>query len=210
MSDTRQKLLDGTLETLRIKGIAGISARTIAASAGVNQALVFYHFGSVDQLIDAACREGAATAVENYRAAFNRVGSMRELLALGRELHERERGLGNVRMMAQVLAGAQQDERLAEGGRVGLELWIAEIEQVLHRLFAGSPVAAAIDVPGLARAVSAAFVGIELYEGVDEDGAEQALAALEQFAVLMEVADDLGPIARAAVRRRMRKAQSKY
>ncbi|HWF41120.1 MAG TPA: TetR/AcrR family transcriptional regulator, partial [Acidothermaceae bacterium] len=57
MSDTRRKLIDGTITTLRDKGIAGTSARVIAATAGVNQALVFYHFGTVDQLIDAACRE---------------------------------------------------------------------------------------------------------------------------------------------------------
>ena len=47
--DTRTRLLDGALETLRTRGIAGVSARTIAAAAGVNQALVFYHFGGVDE-----------------------------------------------------------------------------------------------------------------------------------------------------------------
>lgn len=34
MSDTRTRLLDGALETLRTKGIAGVSVRTIAAAAG--------------------------------------------------------------------------------------------------------------------------------------------------------------------------------
>ncbi|MCW2782631.1 MAG: TetR/AcrR family transcriptional regulator [Marmoricola sp.] len=209
MSDTKQKLLDGTVETLRTKGIAGTSARAIATAAGVNQALVFYHFGSVDQLIDAACRDGAGSRVDEYHERFSKVASLRELLELGRALHTEESARGNVAVMAQVLAGAQQDEALAPAGRHALSLWITEIETVLARLLVRSPVAEAIDVPGLARAVSAAFVGLELYDGVDDRGADQAFAALEQFAVLIEVAEDLGPVARRALRSRLRKARSK-
>ena len=50
-ADTRTKLLEGALRTVTEQGIAKTSARTIAAAAGVNQALVFYHFGSVDELL---------------------------------------------------------------------------------------------------------------------------------------------------------------
>lgn len=206
MNETRRKLLDATLETLRTRGIAGISARTIAAAAEVNQALVFYHFGSVDELIAAACAEGAAASVQTYRAQFEEVGSLRELLALGRALHVRERDAGNVAVLAQVLAGAQQDKYLAEAGRLALTLWVTEIETVLTRLLRGNPVSAAIDVAGLARGVAAAFIGVELYDGVDPAGAEHALSALEQLSVLVEVVDDLGPLARRALRNRMRRA----
>jgi AcrR family transcriptional regulator len=41
MADTRQRLIDGAIETIRKHGITGTSARTIASAAGVNQALVF-------------------------------------------------------------------------------------------------------------------------------------------------------------------------
>ncbi len=54
-ADTRTKLLEGALRTLAEQGIAKTSARSVAAAAGVNQALVFYHFGSVDELLAAAC-----------------------------------------------------------------------------------------------------------------------------------------------------------
>ena len=208
MNETRRKLLDATLETLRARGIAGISARTIASAAGVNQALVFYHFGSVDQLISETCRGGAAGRVQSYREQFAQVGSLRELLVLGRELHVQERAAGNVTVLAQVLAGAQQDSGLADAGRQALALWVIEIETVLNRLLRGNPVAAALDVAGLARGVAAAFIGIELYGGVDPGGAEHALAALEQLSVLVEVVDDLGPLARRALRSRMRRASS--
>jgi AcrR family transcriptional regulator len=168
VTDTRRKLVDGAIEALRIHGIAGTSARTIAASAGVNQALVFYYFGTMDGLLDAACRESTAERVALYRERFAAVASLRELLALGRELHAAEREAGNVAVLAQVLAGAQQDE-------------------------------------GLAAAVTASFIGIELYEGVDAESATAAIEALEQLALLAEVVDDLGPVARLALRTRLRR-----
>jgi hypothetical protein len=51
-------------------------------------------------------------------------------------------------------------------------------------------VAEAIDTAGLARAVSAGFVGLELYEAVDPEGVIAALDALDRLAVLIEVVDD--------------------
>ena len=47
MSDTRAKLLSAAAEALRVDGVAGLSARSIATRAGVNQALIFYHFKTV-------------------------------------------------------------------------------------------------------------------------------------------------------------------
>jgi AcrR family transcriptional regulator len=205
MSETRQKLIDGTIATLRDKGIAGTSARAIATAAGVNQALVFYHFGSVDELIDVAGRESTESRIAVYRPRFAAVTSLRELLALGRELHVTESRAGNVAVLAQVLAGAQQHEALAAAAKHSLTLWIDEIEAVLVRLLKDSPLAEVTDAAGLARGISASFVGIELFEGVDPQGAEAALASLETLGVLVEVVDDLGPVARRALRARIRR-----
>lgn len=47
---------------------------------------------------------------------------------------------------------------------------------------------------------------MELYEQVDEPGATSALDALDRLGLLTDVLDDLGPIARKAVRARLRKA----
>ncbi|WP_446210760.1 TetR family transcriptional regulator [Micromonospora sp. IBSANI012] len=204
MAATRQKLIDGALAAIRSHGIAGASARTIAAAAGVNQALVFYHFGTVDALLAEACRSATATRVAAYRDRFAEVGSLRELLDLGRALHEQERSAGNVAVLAQLLAGAQTDPALAESTAAALGLWTAEIETVLRRLLRDSPVAPVADPAGLARAISAAFIGLELFEGVDPAGAHDAFDALERLAVLLEVVEDLGPLARRTLRGRLR------
>ena len=61
-------------------------------------------------------------------------------------------------------------------------------------------------MPGLARAVCAAFVGLELYDGVDRSAAGRRCRPLDQLAVLIEIVDDLGPIARRALRARVNRA----
>lgn len=203
MPDTKTKLLDAALETLRTQGIAGASARAIATTAGVNQALVFYHFGSVDQLLSDACVRGAEQRVAANRERFAAVTSVRGLLDLGRQVHEEERAAGNVAALAQLLAGSQSDERLAPATATGLNLWVAELEGTLARVLKDTPLA---DVPGLSRAIAAAFIGLELYEGVDREGAAQALDALEQLASLVTVLDEMSPLVRRAVRGRLRKA----
>jgi AcrR family transcriptional regulator len=205
VADTRGKLIDAALDTIRTLGIAGVSARTVATAAGVNQALVFYHFGTVDDLLAEACLTASRARVESYRTTFAQVSSLRELLDVGRKLHEEERALGNVTVLAQMLAGAQSDARIAEPTARALGLWVAELETVLARLLAATPIAELADPPGLARAVAAAFIGLELFEGVDPAGAAAALDSLDKLATLIEVMDDLGPVAQRAVRAKIRR-----
>lgn len=172
--ETREKLLDGALRALVEHGIAGASARTVAAAAGVNQALVFYHFGSVDDLLAAACRRGAEQRVARHRDRLRAVTRLTDLLAFGRAMHAEEREAGHVAVLAQLLAG--------------------------------TPLDGVTDPAGLARAVAASFVGLELYEGVDPDGADAALTALEQLGALLAAVEELNPMARKAVAHTLRRS----
>jgi AcrR family transcriptional regulator len=210
MADTRTRLLEGALETLRGKGIAGASARAIAAAAGVNQALVFYHFGSVDELLTEACAHGSRERIAVYAEQFDAVGSLSELFYLGVRIHKRERAEGNVIVLAQMLAGAQSEPKLAPATAAALNSWIGQIETVLRRVLDGSPLTEFLDLAGLARAFAAAFVGLELYDGLDHSGADQALAAVARLGVLVEVIDDLGPAARTVLRAKLRRSTAGF
>lgn len=206
MTDTKTLLLDGAVATLRAKGIAGISARNIAAAAGVNQALVFYHFHSVDELLAAACLHGAQSRVTVYAEQFAHVTTLSELLQVGLDMHEQQKTDGSVLVLAQALAGGQAEPKLAAATTAALELWNVEIEAVLQRVLPNSPLASVLDIPGLARAISSAFIGFELYEGVDQAGSEQALHAIAQLGALVDIIDDLGPAARRLVQAKLRRA----
>jgi AcrR family transcriptional regulator len=166
--------------------------------------LVFYHFGTVAELTAAACRAAVEDAIATYREDFAAISTLADLLGLGRVLHERELASGNVVMMAELMSGAQSDPALADLARHAMDSWNRELEPVLRRVLHSSPLAEIIDPAGLTRAISAGFIGLELYERADLDGATKALAALESLAVLAGVLDDLGPVARRAIRAKLR------
>ncbi len=203
---TRDKLLDAAAAALAEDGVAGVSARTVAARADVNQALVFYHFGSVTGLLDAAVRRSVDLAIASYRDRFADVGTLAELLSVGRDLHQAERRAGNVLQMAQVMAGALRDDTLAGAGRYAMDRWSGEVEIVLDRVLPATPLAGLVEPAALSRAVAAAFVGLELYDGVDPEGAESALASLDAIGALVSAFDTLPPLAVRAVRNRARRS----
>ncbi|MFI8340552.1 TetR/AcrR family transcriptional regulator [Streptomyces sp. NPDC085639] len=202
---TKEKLLEGALRTVVEQGVAKASARTIAATAGVGQGLIFYHFGSVDELLAAACRFGAEQRVARYRERLAALGSLTELLEFARSMHEEERAAGNVSLLGQLLAAGQTSPVLAAATADGLGLWIRELEEVLTRLLSATPLAGYADPAGLARATAASFIGIELYEGVDPQGAGSALDALEQLAGLATVLEGLGSLSQRVVRHGLRR-----
>ena len=204
MVDTRTRLIHAALLTVREDGLAAASARTIAARAQANQALIFYHFHTVTELLETASKAAVDDSVRQYRDAFSSVQSLPDLLTIGRQLHEQERGNGNVALMAQLMAGAQHDPVLARATQYAMAAWTSEIAAVLGRVLTSSPVADLIDIDGLAHVISAGFIGIELYDGVNTAGASRALSTLEDLGQLLEVVNDLGPVAARAFRRKIR------
>ena len=58
--DTKRALVEAAMEVLRHEGFSAATARHIAARAGCNQGLVFYHFGSVVNLLLVALDEVSA------------------------------------------------------------------------------------------------------------------------------------------------------
>lgn len=138
-ADTRERLLQATIELLAGPGMAAVSARGIAARAEVNQGLVFYHFGSVTALVAQATRLSTENTVMLYRAALRHAGSFGELLAVGRRLHAEAASVGSVRVMAQLLAAGQSAPAYADVARQSLDLWFAEVTAAVERLLDASP-----------------------------------------------------------------------
>ncbi|MCW2750197.1 MAG: hypothetical protein JWR83_1307 [Aeromicrobium sp.] len=204
-TETRRRLIDATMETIRVQGIATVSARTIAATGGVNQALIFYHFGNVSNLIGEACLVSVNERVTTFGPRLDAVTTFAGLVDAAVALHVEERALGNVNVLAQVLAGSQSNPELAEVTGRALRVWTDKVEEVLARLLAASPIGEAFDAKTLANLVSSTFIGLELMGSTTLEGADLDMAGLERLGVLAELIDDLGPIARRAVRATLRK-----
>ncbi|MFN2589777.1 MAG: TetR family transcriptional regulator, partial [Actinomycetota bacterium] len=84
---TRDRIVQSAVETLAEEGIVGTTARAIAQRGGFNQAFIFYHFGSVTNLLLEAFRETSERQVAKYRAAAAEVGSLHDLVRIARRLH---------------------------------------------------------------------------------------------------------------------------
>ena len=200
MSDTKERLLRATAEIIGQLGLSAATARAIGDRAEVNQALVFYHFGTVSELIEQASNQAVREAIDRYRDRFDHVTSLSQLLQVGRDLNQHEHQIGNVAMMGQLMANAARDPGIARAAQRAMNLWVDEIEKVLTRLMATSPLSDLVDPHGLSCAVTASFIGMELYETVDADESALAMGTLVQLAVLVDALNDLGPVATRALK----------
>lgn len=179
--------MTAALQVVQEKGLAAASARAIAAQAETNQALIFYHFGTLNELIEAASNEAVVARVARYRSDFAAVTSLPGLLALGMDVHEQERRDGTIAIMAQLTAGAQYDPVLARATRYAISVWTDELQHVLERALTSTPIGALLDTTGLAQLISATFIGIELLHGADPEGTDHAFATIEQLNTLASI-----------------------
>ncbi|HLT69494.1 MAG TPA: TetR/AcrR family transcriptional regulator [Acidimicrobiales bacterium] len=166
---TRARIVEAALQALRDEGIAGISARSIARRGGFNQALIFYHFGSVEGLLVAVARSESERRSALYAPALAEVTSLEELVAVARRLHDEEFQEGTVAALTQVLAGAVGSPELSRGISESLRPWTTLVGDTIDRLLAGTPYRDLVPRDDLTAAVAALFLGIELLTGLDTE-----------------------------------------
>lgn len=102
---TKATILDAALITLRDEGIADTSARAIARAGDFNQALIFYHFGTVDDALVAAFEKLLADQRHRYDASLAAVKTRSELRSALVHLINEDLARGITTTIAQGLAG---------------------------------------------------------------------------------------------------------
>jgi AcrR family transcriptional regulator len=184
---TRARIVDAALQALRDEGIAGISARAIARHGGFNQALIFYHFGSVEGLLVAVARSESERRSALYAPALAQVSSLPELVAVARRLHDEEFQAGAVAALTQMLAGAVGSPDLSRGIAEALKPWTTLVGETIDRLMADTPFGDLLPRDDLTSGVAALFLGIELLTGLDPDMAGGSLfTTMESVATLID------------------------
>ncbi len=190
--ETRSRIIEATLETLQAEGIVGASARAIARAGNFNQALIFYHFGTVDLAIVAAVGELSRRRLDRYRESLLAVDDLTDLIAVARELYEADRESGEVTVLTQAFAGASRDAVMGPAMFGHIAEWNELLEEVVDRAVAASPIghtalAASLPRHEIALAISALFLGIELLGQLDPERADTdriftTIAAVAQLA----------------------------
>jgi len=160
--DTRARIIEATLETIRTEGMLGASARAIARTGQFNQASIYYHFGSINEVVIAGLKLLSEERLARYERRLVEVTSLSELVEVGAELHREDMASGTIHILSQVMAASSGDELFAkEIGEIFQE-WIDVVHRALQRVLGTSPLATVLPLGELATAVSALFLGIEL------------------------------------------------
>jgi AcrR family transcriptional regulator len=194
VSDTRAALVAAAIDTLRESGFASASARRIAQRAGCNQALVFYHFGSVTDLLVAALEEVSAQRMDAYRGLLDHTGTLTELIDSAREVFEADLDAGHVTVLTAMISGAQSVPGLGPRVAACLAPWRDFAREAVRGVLAASPVARLVPAGEAAHAVVAGLLGLEMLASLDGDRAA-ALALFDRARALGDALDRVRPLA---------------
>jgi len=183
--ETRDRIIDAALETVRVQGLVGASARAIARTGDFNQALVFYHFGSIEELFLAALQRANDRRVERFHDRLNSVTDLGGLVEIAVELHIQGDDPDHAALAA-IVAGWSSDSDVGPRIIETLKPWDAMVEAALQRILVDTPFSQIVPTKDLAHAIAAMFLGIELMSRLDEDDSrtESLFASLSGAAQL--------------------------
>ncbi|MGO8875719.1 MAG: TetR/AcrR family transcriptional regulator [Acidimicrobiales bacterium] len=187
---TRSALTAAAVRALQEEGFAGASARAIARNAGCNQALVFYHFGSVVNLLLSALDETSRRRMERYTEAAESAAGVRELVDVAAEIFRQDLDDGHLSVLAEMIAGSSSVPGLGPEVADRIAPWMSFAEGAVSRALEGSPMAAMVPVADIAYAVVALYLGVEMLAHLDGDRsrAEALFASAKQLAGLAALA----------------------
>jgi AcrR family transcriptional regulator len=182
--DTRTALVEATIAALAEHGFSATSARAVAERAGVAPGGVFYHFGSMDELLAEVFTTCLGRRIDRLRAAVDVpraelagafTGAVREEFA-----HPESRAL------LELVVGAIDSPVLAARVRDGLDQSFAFTREVVDLLVGDSPLAAMLPLDLVAQVAASAFFGLAVMElvgaEVDIDGMTALVNTLLQLA----------------------------
>jgi AcrR family transcriptional regulator len=166
---TRHRIIEAVFATLAREGFAGVTARAVARTGGFNQALIYYHYGSVENSMFAALKRFSEDRLERYESVLDGVDSVSRLLASMAELYERDVAAGQLAAVQEIVAGCSSSPEL--GGRVVdlLEPWVGLAERIVRRLVEGTAFEALVPVPETAYALVALYFGVETLAHLDAE-----------------------------------------
>lgn len=169
LTGTKLEIAQAAVETLKTAGFHGASAREIARSGGFNQALIFYHFGSVRNALLAALDLVSDQRMDAYRPAFDDARTLPELAALAREIYAADLEQGYVTVLAELVAGGMSDRELGRGVVTRIDPWIAMVQDKVTELVAGTVFEAIVPPRDIAFAIVALYLGIDMLSQLDQD-----------------------------------------
>jgi AcrR family transcriptional regulator len=194
-TQTRERILDATFRRLVSEGYAALSVREIARDAGVNHALINYHFRTKDQLVidvlDAVNQRLLARQASMYASGEG----FAQKWANARRFYEDDLASGFVRLQAELWAASLSNPGLREKFLPRLLAWkklvLGGVREALAALQAdGTKLPPPFTAEVIACWISEFWLGMEFADLLDVKAEHvQHRAALDAVQWLLERLD---------------------
>jgi AcrR family transcriptional regulator len=185
---TRERILDATFRRLVAEGYAALSVREIASDAGVNHALINYHFRSKDQLVIEVLDAVNQRLLARQASMYEGEGGFAQKWASARRFYQDDLASGFVRLQAELWAASFSNPGLREKFLPRILAWkklvLGAVREALAALQAdGSKLPPPFTPEVIACWISEFWLGMEFADllGVKEDQVQHraALDAVE-------------------------------
>ena len=183
---TRSQILEAARRRLCEVGYGRLNVRDIAADAGVNHALIGYHFQGKRQLVLAVLDDANKRLLERQTRMYRTEGSAGQKWQQACDFYDEDIASGYVRLMMELMAASFNDEALRREFLPRLLAW----NQVIEDAVAGFVKQYELDLPISVQAITAwivwFWIGVEasMTLGIPEDQGHQR-EALEAVATLL-------------------------
>jgi len=182
---TRRLFIDAAIETLKAEGFAGASARAIAERAGSTQGLIFYHFGSVANLLLAALDAVSDERLHHYRDVVAAAQTPSQLVEAAKVIFRKDLDAGYITVLVEMIAGASSTPGLSVEVAARIEPWREFAQTSIEHALGDSPLSAVVPSRDLAYGIVALYLGLEMLSHLNGD----RKPALELFAQAKRLAD---------------------
>lgn len=150
-ASTRAAILDATRRRLVAQGYANLNVRDIARDAGVNHALIGYHFNGKQQLVLAVLDEANAQLLERQARMYGETASASRKWRQACDFYEEDLQSGFVKLLMELMGASFHDEALRREFTPRLLAWQSLVEGAVDDFLAGS----GLKLPVSGRAISA-------------------------------------------------------
>jgi AcrR family transcriptional regulator len=167
--DAKALLIEAATASLKEEGFAGTSARAVARRAGVNSALLFYYFGSLNDLLLAALDKSASKRMARYREAVNAAETPNQLATVAKDIYTEDLEGGHITLFSELIAASLSHPELGPEIMTRAEPWVQFVEETFDQVFGKGALGDLIPGKDLAYAVIAFYLGINLLTQLEDD-----------------------------------------
>lgn len=196
--ETRVALMEAVVRLTARAGTKALTARGIAGEAGVNQALVYYHFDGVGGLLNAAYERATLAMIGEYTADLTSVDTFEELYAVGVRMAHEARENGNAAVLSHLIAAAYTDEAMATMLHENMARWNDAVSSSIRHILRTRGLEGALDADSLTASLTASTIGMMTMGSVPGQPLGDPIAAVRGLPPMLDRAMRVvpAPIAR--------------